>query len=255
MATHAQIKPHQGAWRTWLALSYGVACYLIFMGTTLYTIGFVGNLYTPKSIDTGRVVAPLGAAAIDAALLAVFTLQHSVMARPAFKQWWARIIPRAIERSTYVLLASLALLLLYWQWRPLPTIVWNVSNPVGRGLLLALYGVGWALVLLSTFLIDHSELFGLRQVYARWRDRDDGAPIFKTPMLYRLVRHPMMVGFLIAFWATPQMSVGHVLFSVAMTAYIVVGIHFEERDLLAYYGETYRCYQSRVRMLLPFPKR
>jgi protein-S-isoprenylcysteine O-methyltransferase Ste14 len=177
------------------------------------------------------------------------------MARPAFKRWWTRFVPRPVERSTYVLFASLALLLMYWLWLPLPTTVWNLSSSLVRFLAFALYGVGWLIVLLSTWLIDHADLFGLRQVYVFWRAREYTAPAFKTPSLYRLVRHPMMVGFLFAFWATPHMTVGHLLFSVVMTGYIFAGIHLEEYDLLLAFGETYQRYRRSVRMLLPFPGR
>jgi protein-S-isoprenylcysteine O-methyltransferase Ste14 len=256
MITSAKTQPRQARWLAWLALTFGLVCYVIFFGTAVYSIGFVGDLVVPKSIDSGAVISPALAILIDMALLGVFALQHSVMARAPFKQWWTHVVPRPIERSVYVLFASLALLLLYWQWRPLPESIWNVTGSFGQSLILALYGVGWLIVVWSTFLIDHSDLFGLRQVYAFWRGKDNHtAPAFKTPTLYRFVRHPMMVGFLLAFWATAHMTVGHLLFSLATTAYIIVGVHFEERDLLRSFGETYRRYQRKVRMFLPFPKR
>jgi protein-S-isoprenylcysteine O-methyltransferase Ste14 len=255
MMMQTQTQPPRVTWTARLALLYGALCYLMFLVTTVYAVGFVGDLLVPKSLDTGSVVSPLQALLIDVALLSLFALQHSVMARPAFKRWWVRAIPSQIERSTYVLFASLALLLLYWGWLPLPETIWNVSGAVVRFLVLALYGVGWLLVVLSSYLIDHAELFGLRQVSAFWKAADGDAPVFKTPALYRLVRHPMMVGFLIAFWAAPLMTVGHLLFCVVMTGYIVVGVHFEEHDLLADYGAAYQRYRGRVRMLVPFPKR
>lgn len=254
MITHAATTAPVKRGRSILALVYGTVCYLIFLGAFLYAVGFVGDLVVPKSIDTGAVVSPIHASIIDLALLSLFALQHSMMARPAFKRWWTRFVPRPIERSTYVLFASLVMLLLYWQWLPLPETIWNLSNPLARILALVLFGAGWLIALLSSFLIDHSDLLGLRQVYVFWRARDYTAPGFRTPALYRVVRHPLMVGFLLAFWATSHMSAGHLLFCLAMTGYIVAGIHLEEHDLLAYYGETYRRYRRRVRMLVPFPK-
>lgn len=240
-------------WQAGITLTYGAVCYLIFVCATVYALGFVGDFFVPKTLDSGRVVSPFQAVLVDVALVSVFALQHSIMARPAFKRWWGRFAPRPIERSTYVLLASLALLLLFWHWQPLPETIWNLRGAAWRFLVFGLYSIGWLIVLLSSFLIDHADLFGLRQVYAFSTTKDNAAPVFKTPALYRLVRHPMMVGFLLAFWATPHMTVGHLLFSLATTAYIVVGIHLEEHDLLASFGETYRRYQRRVRMLVPFP--
>lgn len=251
--TQAKTKPHRTTWRAAPALAYAAVCYLLFLYTTVYATGFVGDLVVPKSIDSGAAVSPLWAILVDVALLSLFALQHSVMARPAFKQWWTRVVPRPIERSTYVLLASLALLLLFWQWLPVPETIWNLPNSGGRFLVLALYGLGWLVVVLSTFLIDHADLFGLRQVYEFWKVRERGAPGFKTPALYRLMRHPMMAGFLLAFWVTPHMTIGHLLFSMTMTAYILVGIHLEEHDLLATFGETYERYRQNVRMLAPLP--
>jgi protein-S-isoprenylcysteine O-methyltransferase Ste14 len=254
MTIPVETKPHRLTWHAGLALIYGAVCYLIFLFTTVYAVGFVGDIVVPKSLDSGRVVSPLQAIVIDVALLGLFALQHGIMARPAFKRWWTRFVPRPVERSTFVLFASLALLLLYWLWLPLPETIWNLSSPLVRYIALTLYGMGWLIVVLSSWLIDHSDLFGIRQVYVYFRGRDYTAPDFKTPTLYRLVRHPMMVGFLVAFWATPHLTVGHLLFSLAMTGYILAGVHFEERDLLAYYGETYQRYRQHVRMLIPFPK-
>lgn len=255
MESHANTKKTIGAMKRTLALVYGAASYLIFLITILYAIGFVGDLIVPQTIDTGPAASFIHALLVDALLLGLFAIQHSVMARPAFKRWWTTIIPRSIERSTYVLFASLLLLLLYWQWLPIPNIIWDVKQPAGSILLLGFYFLGWLIVFLSTFQIDHFDLFGLRQVLATWRAREYTSPDFKMPTLYKLVRHPMMLGVLIAFWATPRMTIGHLIFSLATTGYILVGIHLEERDLLAAYGETYRHYQQKVSLLLPLPKK
>jgi len=237
-----------------VAALYGAAVYLIFVATFLYAIAFVGNLPAPKTIDSG-MPGDLGAALlIDTLLLGLFAVQHSVMARPAFKRWWTRIVPQSVERTTYVLLASAALLLLYWQWRPIPDAVWSVSHPAGIVILQAVFWIGWALVLVSTFLISHFELFGLRQVWARLRRQELPSPVFRTPSLYKRVRHPIYLGFLLAFWAAPTMSVGHLLFAVATTGYILIGIFLEERDLMALFGEQYRRYREEVPMLIPLFK-
>ena len=238
------------------ALVYGVLAYVMFLGVILYTIGFVGNLpFLPKTIDSGAPGTVAASIAIDLILLAIFGLQHSVMARQGFKALWTRLVPHAIERSTYVLFANLAVILLLWQWRPLPAPVWTVRNPELAAVLAALPWAGWAIVLISTFLISHFELLGLQQVWQNLRRQSVEPQQFRTPLFYQLVRHPLYLGFIIAFWATPAMSMGHLLFAVGSTAYIVVGMLLEERDLVAVFGQTYRNYQARVSMILPLPPR
>jgi methanethiol S-methyltransferase len=238
-----------------LSVLYGGLVYLVFLATFLYAVAFVGNLPVPKTIDSGEPGPIAAALVIDTLLLGLFAIQHSVMARPAFKRWWTRFVPQPVERTTYVLLASLALLLLYWQWRPLPDPVWTVTNPVGALVLQAVSWIGWGVVLLSTFLINHFELFGLRQVYARLRGAALPSPEFKMPLFYKNVRHPIYLGFLLAFWATPSMTVGHLLFAAATSGYILIGIYLEERDLIALFGDQYRRYRDQVSMLIPLPTR
>ncbi|MGH6986042.1 MAG: methanethiol S-methyltransferase [Caulobacteraceae bacterium] len=237
-----------------LGLAYGAICYLAALATIIYAIGFVGDLLVPKTIDMGVVGSRGAAVIIDIALLLLFAIQHNVMARQGFKRAWTRFVPPAIERSTYVLFASVALILLFWLWRPLAAPVWTVTAPFWAGVLWVLYFAGWAIVLLSTFLISHFELFGLSQVWAFSRQRGHEPPSFRTPFFYRLVRHPLYLGFVIAFFAAPHMSVGRLLFAVVVTTWMLVAIQLEERDLVAAFGAQYEAYRGRVPMILPLPK-
>jgi protein-S-isoprenylcysteine O-methyltransferase Ste14 len=234
------------------AFLFGAVAYFTFLFTILYAIGFVSDMVVPKSIDTGAKSPVFEALAVNLALMSLFAIQHSVMARSSFKQWWTQFIPKAIERSTYVLFASLTLLLLFWQWRPMPAIVWHIEEPEMAATIAILSFLGWVIVFTSTFLINHFELFGLHQVTNHLADRQMPTPTFRTPFLYNFVRHPIYLGFIIAFWAAPTMSVGHLLFATVTTAYIFVGILLEERDLIDMFGDEYRRYKERVSMLFPW---
>lgn len=238
-----------------LAFIYGVVSYLIFFVTFLYAIGFVGNIIVPKSIDSGEPALFSQALLVNVLLLGLFAVQYSVMARPAFKRWWTRFVPQPVERSTYVLLASLVLILLFWQWRPMTDVVWNVEHTVGRVILWALFLLGWVTVLVSTCLINHFDLFGLRQVYLYQRGEAYTDLAFRTLFLYKIVRHPIMLGFIIAFWSTPHMTIGHLVFAMVTTAYILIAIQLEERDIMSIHGMTYGEYRKQVSMILPIPKK
>ena len=238
-----------------IAFVYGLAAYTAFFVTILYAIGFLCNLVVPKSIDAGTV-GPVGwAVLINVSLLAVFAIQHTIMARPAFKQWWTKIISPAVERSTFVLLSSLILGLIFWQWRPMTSVAWDVQYEPLRMLLHGLFFLGFGLVFLSSFLIDHFDLFGMRQVFLHLTGKPYTPPQFRMAALYKLVRHPLMLGFLIAVWAAPTMTTGHLLFAAVITAYIFIGIQFEERDLRRALGEDYEEYRRTTPMILPIPKR
>jgi protein-S-isoprenylcysteine O-methyltransferase Ste14 len=237
-----------------VAFLYGLVAYAVFFAAFLYAIGFVGGLVVPKTIDTGATVSMSEALIVNLLLLSVFAVQHSVMARQQFKQWWTQYVPKSVERSTYVLFASLALALLLWQWRPIPTVLWQVADPQIAMAITGLSFVGWFIVLTSTFLINHFELFGLHQVANNLAGHPMPAPRFRTPLYYQFVRHPIYLGFIIAFWAAPTMTVGHLLFAAVTTAYIVVGILLEERDLVDVFGDEYRRYRERVSMLVPWRK-
>lgn len=232
-------------------LAYGVACYLIFLATFGYAIGFVGDFVVPKTIDSGPRVPTAEALIVDVLLLGLFAVPHSVMARPGFKRRWTRLVPPPVERSTYVLVSSLLLGLVFWGWLPLPGVVWDARGSAARTALWGLFGAGWLVVLTSTFLIDHFDLFGLRQVYLYTTGRPYTPPPFRTPALYRVVRHPIMLGFVVAFWATPTMTWGHLLFAVLTTAYILIGVRLEERDLRVHIGDSYEAYSRGVPMLVP----
>jgi protein-S-isoprenylcysteine O-methyltransferase Ste14 len=234
-------------------LVFGFVAYLIFFATFLYLIAFVGNLpWVAVTVDRGGILGPATTALIvDIALIALFGLQHSVMAREGFKRGWTRIVPKPIERSTYVLLASLMLIILFLFWRPVPATVWNVENQAAATLLWVLFGAGWLVVLVSTFLLSHFELFGLHQVWSHARGTELPAPRFRQPLFYKLVRHPLYTGFFLAFWATPHMTQGHLLLAIGMSVYMLIAIRYEERDMVRLFGEDYVGYQGKVGMLVP----
>jgi methanethiol S-methyltransferase len=232
---------------------YGAVCYAVFFATFLYGIGFIGNVAVPKTIDSGRTGSLMQALLVNAGLLSVFALQHSIMARQWFKRMWTRIIPEAAERSTYVLASSVALIAMFAFWQPIGGRVWQVDSATGQATVYALYAAGWAIVLLSTFMINHFDLFGLRQVWLYFRGREYTHLPFKTPFFYRYVRHPLYFGWLLVFWAAPVMTAAHLFFAVVTTAYILVAIQFEERDLVAMHGEKYRRYREQVPMIVPAP--
>ncbi len=238
-----------------ISLLYGVICYFAFFGTILYAIGFVGNIVVPKSIDGPAEVSLFRAIVTNAALLLLFALQHSIMARPAFKRWWVKIIPEHLERSTYVLLASLCLMLLMWQWQPMGGVIWTVENKIIRTVMLCTYLLGWSVVFVSTFLINHFDLFGLRQVWLHFNGKPYTQLPFRLPFLYKVVRHPLYLGFLIAFWSTPVMTAAHLLFAALTTLYILTAIQFEERDLIKTFGVRYGNYRKWVPMIIPFSRK
>jgi protein-S-isoprenylcysteine O-methyltransferase Ste14 len=237
-----------------ISLLYGIVAYALCIVTLLYAIAFVGGMPVPKTIDSGAVASLPESLIVNLALLSLFAIQHSVMARPAFKEWWTQFVPKPVERSTYVLLASLALVLLFWQWRPLPGVLWYVDQPQLALVITGLSHLGWLIVFSSTFLINHFELFGMHQVANNLSGRPMAAPRFRTPLFYKFVRHPIYLGLIIAFWATPTMTTGHLLFAAVTTAYIIVGIMLEERDLIDLFGDDYRRYRKRVSMLVPWRK-
>lgn len=237
-----------------LAFLFGLGAYGTGVGAILYAIGFLGNMGAPKTIDSGTPGPVWEALAVDVLLIAFFTLQHSGMARAGFKRWWTRIVPQSVERSAYVLCAALAFLLVFWQWRPIPEPVWTVTSPAAVAAIQGVFWLGWVVLIFSTFLIDHFALLGVKQVLDPLLGRQAPELRFRTPLLYRLVRHPIYVGLLMAFWATPAMTAGHLLFAVLTTTYLLVAIPFEERDLMSRYGDEYRRYRERVRMLLPLPR-
>jgi methanethiol S-methyltransferase len=237
-----------------VGLLYGMVAYFVFFGTILYAIGFVTGVVVPKTIDTGAESSATEALIVNLLLMSLFAVQHSLMARRQFKQWWTQYVPKSVERSTYVLFASLALILLFWQWRPMPAVVWAIADPDIAVTIATLSFGGWVIVFTSTFLINHFELFGLHQVANNLVGREMPAPRFRTPLYYKFVRHPIYLGFIIAFWAAPTMTVGHLLFAAVTTAYIFVGIFLEEQDLIAMFGDDYRRYKKRVSMLVPWRK-
>ena len=238
-----------------IAFAYGLFAYIIFLIAFLYAIGFVGNFVVPKSIDTGADTNFAQALLINALLLSIFVIQHSIMARPAFKKWFTTIISPAIERSTFVLLTSLILLFIFWQWQPIKTVIWKTDNEILTNILLGVFYFGWVVVLLSTFMINHFELFGLKQIFDNLKNRQPQPHVLQVNFFYKIVRHPIMLGFIIAFWATPLMTLGHLIFAIMTTIYIILSVKYlEEKDLRHYLGKGYEEYQEKVPMLIPFTK-
>ncbi len=238
-----------------ISFVYGVLAHLGFLVAFMYLIGFLGNFVVPKSIDSGQA-GPVGQALlINVILIAIFGIPHSVMARPGFKQWWTKVVPQHIERSTYVMISNLLVALLMWQWQPMVGVIWNVEHPVGASVLWGLFGIGWVMIVLTSFVINHFDLFGSRQVYLHLRGMEYTPLEFKAKWIYQYIRHPLMLGWIIAFWSTPQMSAGHLVFAVGTTVYILIAIQFEERDLVKYHGEDYENYRRKVSMLIPFKKK
>ncbi len=241
--------------KKYIVLFYGIVAYLVFLIAFLYAIGFVSNSIVPKSIDSGSETTLLYSIFVNLILLSVFALQHSIMARPKFKEWFNSIFSQAMERSTYILLSSLALILIYWQWQPITTIIWETENTVLSSIITGIFFLGWLIVLLSTFMINHFELFGLAQIFDNLTNKQTANPKFQTNYLYKIVRHPIMLGFIIAFWATPIMTVGHLLFSLVTSMYIFIAVKYlEEKDLRKFIGEKYETYQKEVPMIIPFTK-
>lgn len=238
----------------YIAFAYGVGAYGIFFLTFLYLVGFLANLVVPKGIDDGVAASTGAALLVNLGLVALFGIQHSVMARPAFKRWWTSFVPPVVERSSFVLVASLMLILLFWQWQPMPQVIWEVTADGGITTAWALFCAGFALVLLATFVVDHFDLFGLKQVTLNLMQKAYHHPAFKVTWFYKFVRHPIYLGFLLAFWSTPRMTLGHLIFALGMSGYILIGIHYEERDLETFFGDDYRRYRERVPMLIPTAK-
>ncbi len=238
-----------------ISFLYGVLAHLGFLVVFLYLIGFLGNFVVPKSIDSGQAGPVAQAMLINVILIAIFGIQHSVMARPGFKQWWTRFVPQHIERSTYVMISNLLVALLIWQWQPMVGVIWNVEHPVGASVLWGLFGIGWVMIVLTSFVINHFDLFGLRQVYLHLRGMEYTPLEFKAKWIYKYIRHPLMLGWIIAFWSTPQMSAGHLVFAVGTAVYILIAIQYEERDLVKFHGEDYENYRRQASMLLPFMKK
>ncbi len=238
-----------------ISFLYGVISHVLFLLVFMYMVAFLGNFIVPKSIDSGAVGAFGLALIVNILLLALFTIPHTIMARPGFKQWWTTIVPNHIERSTYVMISNLLMILLMWQWQPMVGVVWRVENPVGALILWSLFGIGWVSIVITSFMINHFDLFGTRQVYLHLLNREYSPLEFKTRGFYNYVRHPLMVGWIVAFWSTPDMTVGHLVFAVGTTVYILIAIQIEERDLVKFHGEAYESYRRRVSMIVPFKKK